>query len=65
MATPKVWKFYCQYTGENREKEEDSRLTMASRLNQTMRGKKGRESKRGATDRERRPRPTDQEWTNC
>jgi hypothetical protein len=53
MATPKVWRVYSQYTGENRQKEEESGLNMASRLNQTIRGEKGRESKRGATDQEK------------
>lgn len=53
MATPKVWRFYCQYKGEKRQRKE-SRLNMASRLNRTMRGEKGRwGSKRGATDQER------------
>lgn len=65
MATPKVWRFYCQYTGENRQKKEESRLNMTSRLNRTLRREKGRKSKRGATNRERGPRPRDQEWPNC
>lgn len=44
---------------ERARKQEESRLNMAGRLNQTMRGEKGRKGKRG--DAERWLWPTGQE----
>ena len=39
----------------------ESWLNMAGRLNQTMRGKRARESQKEAADHERQPKPKDQE----
>lgn len=43
---------------KSRQKEKSS---FAGGINQTVKGEKGRESKRGATDQEKQPGPRDQE----
>lgn len=61
MTLLKVWRQFLLWPqGRSREKE-DSRLNMADRLDGTMRGSRGRESKREAANQEaarfKRPRP--------
>lgn len=46
MATFIVWRFLLYIQGESRQRGE-SRRKMAGKLSQTMRGERGRESKRG------------------
>jgi hypothetical protein len=41
MTTSKAGRFYCRYKWKHRQREEP-RMTMASRLNRTMRGDRGR-----------------------
>ena len=56
MPAPNVWRrLYCRRKGESRHREA-SQLNMADRLNQTMRGEKGRESKRGSQGQETKRR---------
>lgn len=47
-----------------RDQGEESRLNMDDTLYQTMRGERGRYSKRGTTDQERQPRQRDQSSQN-
>lgn len=46
MTIPKYGNFYRRYKGESSQSSE-SRLNMDRRLNRTLRGERGRESKRG------------------
>lgn len=52
--------FYCRYEGEGRQREE-SRLSMAGRVNQTIRRERREERKRRATNQERQLGQRDQE----
>lgn len=55
MTTPQVWRrLYYRLKGESRQRQE-SRMSMTYTLKWIMRGERGTESKKEATDQERWP----------
>lgn len=62
MTPLKVWRRFLLWPRGRSRQREDSRLNMANRLDGTMKGSRGRESKREAANQEasRFKRPRDQ-----
>lgn len=53
MTTPKVWRKFLFQIQRRKQTERRVEADMTGQLSQTMRGQKGKESKRGAIDKER------------